>query len=69
MGTKALTRCMHCDCFIDPALGEFPPGGEHSEHSGEIDDPRAPGDFDNVCDYCNYSKGLRGTPRSKQENF
>jgi hypothetical protein len=55
-----ITRCRHCDCLIDTQLGEIPPNGEH--HAGTTDDPRAPGDYDNVCDVCNYDLGLRGGP-------
>ncbi len=53
-----LTNCRKCGCYIDPALGAFPPGGEHSEHVGTIDDPRAPGDWDDICDHCNYGSTL-----------
>lgn len=52
------TPCVHCGAVIDPALGEEPPTGEY--HEGTAEDPRPPGDFDNVCDVCNYRDGLRG---------
>lgn len=55
-----LTTCIHCGCVIDTSLGALPPDGEY--RAGDEDDPRAPGDYDNICDVCNYSKGLRGGP-------
>lgn len=64
MTTVKLARCIHCDCWIDPKLGELPPGGENSEHEGTEEDPKAPGDWDDICDYCNYAKGLRGGPNA-----
>ncbi len=57
-----ITRCIHCNCFIETRLGELPPGGENAEHIGTFDDPKAPGDWDNICDQCNYGKGLPGGP-------
>lgn len=59
--TSQLTKCIHCDAWINPALGADSPA-EHSGHEGTETDPRTPGDFDNVCDDCNYGKGLRGGP-------
>lgn len=56
-----ITRCIHCNCYINLAYGSVSPG-EHSEHSGRKDDPRAPGDWDDICDVCNYGKGLRSGP-------
>jgi hypothetical protein len=52
-----LTRCKHCNCFINPKYGEDAPA-EHQDHDGSKEDPRAPGDYDNICDRCNYGKGL-----------
>lgn len=52
--------CVYCEAVIDLSLGEDPPTGE--EHSGDRDDPRAPGDWDNICDRCNYGLGLPGGP-------
>lgn len=53
-----ITKCKHCGCDIDTELGEHSPNGDHV-------DPRAPGDWDDICDYCNYVKGLRGGPNSQ----
>lgn len=55
----ALTECRHCGATIETAYGEDPPS-EHSDAEGTPDDPRAPGDYDNICDVCNYGKGLSG---------
>ena len=49
-----LTRCKQCDAFINPELGRTSPS-EHQDHEGTEDDPRAPGDHDDVCDVCDYS--------------
>lgn len=48
----ALTTCRECGAFIDPAKGEESPTGEYTE--GTQADPRAPGDWDDLCDRCNY---------------
>jgi hypothetical protein len=56
-----LSRCMHCDAFINPKYGADSPA-VHAGHEGTEEDPRAPGDYDNICDVCNYAKGLRGGP-------
>lgn len=53
------TQCIHCGSWINPAYGKDAPA-EHSGHAGTLTDPRAPGDYDNICDVCNYGKGLRG---------
>ena len=55
------TRCIHCRAEIETAFGCEPPGA-HDGAEGTFDDPRAPGDYDNVCDVCNYGEGLRGGP-------
>lgn len=61
MEKPKLTRCIHCEAFINPKFGEDSPA-EHAGHEGTKEDPRAPGDYDNVCDYCNYELRLRGYP-------
>ena len=58
-----MTNCIHCGCVINPWLGHSPPDGE--QHSGTEDDPRPPGDWDNICDVCNYDKGLKGGPKGE----
>lgn len=47
-----LTRCCDCGAYIDPSKGAVPPTGEYTE--GTRDDPRAPGDWDDICDHCGY---------------
>jgi hypothetical protein len=54
-----ITNCIHCGCFIETRLGEDPPAA-HQGNAGTSDDPRAPGEYDDICDDCNYNKGLRG---------
>jgi hypothetical protein len=56
-----LSKCIHCGCCIQTDYGADSPA-EHMGHEGTPDDPRAPGDWDNVCDVCNYDKCLRGGP-------
>lgn len=53
------TRCKHCGAWINPAFGADSPA-DHSDARGTLADPRSPGDYDDVCDQCNYGKGLRG---------
>ena len=61
MSNQTITRCRHCGCYIDTRYGADPPG-EHQDHAGTKNDPRAPGDWDDICDRCNYDKGLQGGP-------
>lgn len=56
-----LTRCVHCHAVIDTSLGAYPPGRFESR-PGTQAYPKAPGDYDNVCDTCNYGQGLTGGP-------
>lgn len=58
-----ITRCKHCGCYIDTDLGEESPGATQ-DNEGSKDDPRATGEWDDICDQCNYGKGLRGGPSS-----
>ncbi len=37
-----LTKCIHCGCFINPALGKDSLA-EHEGKAGTEDDPRSPG--------------------------
>lgn len=57
-----LSRCIHCGAWINTEYGIDAPGTNQG-HAGTKDDPRAPGDFDNICDDCQYGKGLRGYPK------
>lgn len=56
----SMTACVHCGAVVDPSLGADPPDGEWREGTNE--DPRAPGDWDDICDVCNYTKGLTSGP-------
>lgn len=44
-----LSKCIHCGAYINPAYGDVPPA-EHMDHAGTKEDPRAPGDWNNVCE-------------------
>lgn len=57
------TQCHNCKAEIETTFGADSPS-EHEGADGTADDPRAPGDFDNVCDVCNYRDGIRGYPRA-----
>jgi hypothetical protein len=56
-----LTRCKHCRAWINPKFGADEPAA-HAGNRGTQADPRAPGDYDDICDVCNYDKGLSGRP-------
>lgn len=58
MTSESFTKCHNCGAIVNPALGAEAPTGE--AHEGTYDDPRAPGDYDNVCDVCNYRDDVRG---------
>lgn len=49
---EQLTRCEICGAYINPKFGEVSPA-EHAGHAGTLNDPRAPGDYDDICDVCN----------------
>jgi hypothetical protein len=55
------TTCRHCGATIDPKLGADAPG-THADAEGTQDDPRAPGDWDNVCEICGYRDDKPGSP-------
>lgn len=57
-----LVRCKYCRAWINLDFGKDAPA-LHTGATGTKDDPRTPGDYDNVCDVCNYGKGLRGGPQ------
>lgn len=56
---KQRTKCKHCGAWINPAFGADGPH-EHQEAQGTKRDPKAPGDYDNICAECNYGRGLGG---------
>jgi len=60
-----LTRCKHCGAWIQTDYGQDEPAA-HQDHEGTATDPRAPGDYDDICDVCNYGDGLRGGPERDQ---
>lgn len=56
-----LVRCKHCNKWINLDFGADSPA-EHAGAAGTKTDPRSPGDWNDICDVCNYGKGLRGGP-------
>jgi hypothetical protein len=56
-----LTECRHCGAAIETTFGADSPA-EHQDAEGTPDDPRAPGDWDDVCAPCGYGEGLPGGP-------
>lgn len=56
-----MTTCHNCGAIINPEFGADSPV-DHQDAEGTHDDPRAPGDYDNVCAVCNYALGVRGFP-------
>lgn len=63
-----LTRCLYCRSWIDTELGSLPPGSA-DDADGSHGNPRAPGDYDDVCDRCNYGLDLRGGPNADPSLF
>jgi hypothetical protein len=49
-----LTDCRRCGAIINTAYGADSPA-EHAGAAGTREDPRSPGDHDDICDVCNYS--------------
>jgi hypothetical protein len=47
-----LVQCKHCEAWIDLDFGADSPA-EHADAEGTQEDPRSPGDWDDVCDQCN----------------
>jgi hypothetical protein len=50
---RELVNCRRCNCFIDIAYGADEIAA-HQDREGSYDDPRAPGDTDDICDVCDY---------------
>lgn len=50
-----ITNCKVCDAVIDTELGADSPS-EHADAEGTLDDPRAPGDWDDECAPCYYGR-------------
>lgn len=60
------TRCRHCAAEIETTFGADSPA-EHQDAEGTSDDPRAPGDYDNVCAVCNYRDEKPGGPLTPED--
>ena len=56
-----ITNCKHCGAYIDTSLGADSPG-THQGQDGTKSKPFAPGDWDDICEPCNYGLELRGGP-------
>jgi hypothetical protein len=56
-----LKNCRKCGAFIDLTLVDSESLSEQLWHTGAVDDPRAPGDHDDVCAVCCYDEGLEGS--------
>lgn len=54
-----LKHCIHCNAWINTRFADDAPA-KHVDAAGTMNDPRSPGDYDNICDQCNYGLGLRG---------
>jgi hypothetical protein len=50
-----ITRCKECGAYINTAYGATSPAA-HADHAGTKEDPRSPGDWDDICDACGYGK-------------
>jgi hypothetical protein len=50
-----LVACTVCGCWVDLDFGADAPA-VHVDASGTGDDPRAPGDRDDICDVCAYTR-------------
>jgi hypothetical protein len=61
-------ECIHCGATIETEYGADSPA-EHAGNEGTPEDPRAPGDWNNICDVCNYGLGLRGGPDAISANI
>jgi hypothetical protein len=48
-----LRTCRECGCWVDLKLGEFSPGTT-GDREGTLEGPRAPGDWDDICENCDY---------------
>lgn len=59
------TRCVHCEAEIETEFGAEAPSA-HAGAEGTPNDPRSPGDYDNICDVCNYDLGLTGACSKSQ---
>lgn len=53
-----LIRCINCFCWIETDYGNDSPV-EHIDTEGTLEDPRSPGDRNELCDVCDYGKGAK----------
>jgi len=51
--TTMLVKCKQCGCYVETDYGKDAPA-EHLDAAGTREDPRSPGDHDDVCDVCDY---------------
>lgn len=52
-GMLGVGKCKECGSFIDLSLGGLLPG-ECAGREGTKKEPRSPGDYDDICDVCDY---------------
>jgi len=52
---KALTKCKDCGRWINPEFGNDS-YADHQEAAGTKADPRAPGEYDDVCTHCQVER-------------
>ena len=50
----SFVRCRICNAYINLAFGKDEPAA-HQDADGTMDDPRSPGDRDDICDVCDYA--------------
>lgn len=53
-----LSVCRCCGCWIDLDFGTEEPAA-HQDAAGTSEDPRSPGDRDDICDVCDYAEERR----------
>lgn len=49
-----LVNCEECGCYINLEFGQYEIA-EYAGREGTEEDPRSPGDYDDICDVCCYS--------------
>ena len=50
-----LVRCKKCRCWIETEFGKDTPA-DHQDAEGTQEDPRSPGDHDDICDKCEWGE-------------
>lgn len=51
-----LRQCKQCGAWIETDFGHDAPA-EHVDAAGTEDDPRSPGESDDICDVCEWGTG------------